>query len=129
MKNRGTIKLIDLRRVKLNEFLFFAAFIFYFAHYFINASLIDNLVPGVLRLFRLAVLFILALKWLFAASDVYKRQVIRSGWRKVQSNIAQHVPDPVRPGNRISENCESVVSKYSGLVYIDCVVMFSWNSA
>ena len=66
MKNRGTIKLIDLRRVKLNEFLFFAAFIFYFAHYFINASLIDNLVPGVLRLFRLAVLFILALKWLFA---------------------------------------------------------------
>lgn len=57
---------MDIRRVRLNEFLFFSALICYCAHYFIDGSLIESKIPAVLKVLKAAILALLFFKWLTA---------------------------------------------------------------
>lgn len=57
---------MDIRRVKLNEILFFSALMCYCAHYFIDGSLIESKIPAILKVLKAVILALLFFKWMIA---------------------------------------------------------------
>lgn len=65
---------MDIRRIKVSDFLFFNALICYCAHYFLNASLLEEILPNIFfTLLKIVILALLFLKWMTVENFTEKK--------------------------------------------------------